>query len=493
MERAFCHGSGLFILDVCVPDESKPMCGKCATAIDTLQHNEKEPSFMKKTTALLLLCCLIIAALPVAAAEKGPFSFTDGWGYKILEDGTAKIISCPQISEENIAIPEILDGIQVTAIDEGIFTCYGYHTLTIPDCIVHMDGNPFNPSWGEIGDIVISPDHPVFRMINGALISKPDSRLICALETATNGVYEIPQGVRIIGKNAFYGHDGMTGILLPDSLEEIQECAFAYCSFEEAVIPHSVKAIGSKAFYGSDLAVIRFEGHIEKMGDNPFVGCDNIREIILADNDPYLEIKGGVLFSKPDHRLIRYPTSSGARSYDVPNGTQIIGGWAFERCENLMRVKIPDGAVSIGEKAFDMCERLGKVILPDTLKTIGDRAFLCCYTLEGRLTIPDSVEETGQGAFLFRPPTFEYGPGSYEKYDTFFYPEPYEWLLMTIEAVLSVHVVCGFITMFITRKKHIRGGASWGLLLGIAGIAAVLIRMRKRKMEIPNTAPVQAA
>lgn len=41
MECAICHGSGPFTLEACVLDESKPMCDKCATAIDALSEDEE--------------------------------------------------------------------------------------------------------------------------------------------------------------------------------------------------------------------------------------------------------------------------------------------------------------------------------------------------------------------------------------------------------------------------------------------------------------------
>lgn len=41
MECVICHGSGPFSLEACLLDESKPMCDKCAKAIDSLSEDEE--------------------------------------------------------------------------------------------------------------------------------------------------------------------------------------------------------------------------------------------------------------------------------------------------------------------------------------------------------------------------------------------------------------------------------------------------------------------
>ena len=83
----------------------------------------------------------------------------------------------------------------------------------------------------------------------------------------------------------------------------------------------------------------------------------------------------GVLFSKPDNRLIWYPNGSGAQTYAIPAGTQTIGDYAFIACSSLTSVTIPDGVTSIGTWAFFGCDSLTSVTIPDSVTSIAEDAF----------------------------------------------------------------------------------------------------------------------
>ena len=95
-------------------------------------------------------------------------------------------------------------------------------------------------------------------------------------------------------------------------------------------VPDSVTGIGDRAFYScGNLAGVTIPDSVADVGANPFVCCDELREIGVSPDHPYLEITDGVLFSKPDKRLICYPCAFAAPDYTVPGGTRNIGGSAF--------------------------------------------------------------------------------------------------------------------------------------------------------------------
>ena len=98
----------------------------------------------------------------------------------------------------------------------------------------------------------------------------------------------------------------------------------------------------------------------------------------------------GVLFSKPDRRLICYSTALPEGPYEIPEGTQAIGSEAFRNCENLTGLTIPDSVRTIGEGAFSNCVSLKELVIPFGVTTIGLFAFSGCGSLV-RLTIPGSV------------------------------------------------------------------------------------------------------
>ena len=117
-------------------------------------------------------------------------------------------------------------------------------------------------------------------------------------------------------------------LVIPDSLDgipvtSIGKDAFMDDSLKEITIPDTVTRIRDKAFEWSEsLTKITIPDSVTDMGANPFTGCGNLTEIIVSPDHPYLEIVDGVLFSKPDHRLVSYPFANTAASYVVPDGTE---------------------------------------------------------------------------------------------------------------------------------------------------------------------------
>lgn len=75
----------------------------------------------------------------------------------------------------------------------------------------------------------------------------------------------------------------------------------------------------------------------------------------------------------------------------------IVGGMAFEDCNELSAVELPNTITCIEEMAFFGCDKLTSIVIPDSVTRIGKSAFTYCE-LEN-LHIPDSVTEIGDRAF----------------------------------------------------------------------------------------------
>ena len=83
----------------------------------------------------------------------------------------------------------------------------------------------------------------------------------------------------------------------------------------------------------------------------------------------------------------------------IPDSVQIIGGYAFAKCQRVTEVVIPRSVVKILGGAFSHCKGLVKVTIPDSVYSVGESAFEECVALT-EIVIPDSVTEIGKSAFL---------------------------------------------------------------------------------------------
>ena len=364
---------------------------------------------------LLILGAMIYMMLSVSVFAEEAETFRSGdYEYALLENRTAEITKYNGETAE-LVVPSELDGYSVTSIGDGAFhNRSNLHIITLPDSIKTIGANPFTL---DNIRITVSPDHPYLAVIDGVLFSKPDKRLIYFPDAKED--YVVPDGIQSIGDAAFWGCSSLSSIALPEGLTSIGMCAFWGCSnLSSILLPDGLTSIEIGAFCNcSNLSNITLPEGLTSIGDYAFVACSSLSRITLPDSietiginpfssnnisisvspdHPYLAIIEGVLFSKPDKRLVYFPDTK--EEYVVPNGIQCIGDSAFDGCLSLSSITLPDGLTDIGNCAFKNCSSLSSIVLPEGVTSIGDSAFYNCSSLSN-IVLPKGFTSIGVYAF----------------------------------------------------------------------------------------------
>ena len=258
----------------------------------------------------------------------------------------------------------------------------------------------------------------------------------------------IPEGVSMIGEDAFMNNAAIKSVVIPKTLKKIEVDAFNGCSGIESIVfaegegekdltigayafamcdnfydqhfPKRVKEIGVGAFAGCfELENISFEEGVGIIDDQAFQECDRLRKIVLPDsailngvpfdecvldsitvgeNNPrYKSIKGD-LYDKEGKTLVQYATAKSGKSFVLPEGVEVIGRKAFAGSVYLEKVVLPVGLKKIDVGAFERCKKIERVDLPEGLLEIGALAFCDCHKIEN-ITIPEGVKTIDDNAF----------------------------------------------------------------------------------------------
>jgi len=225
--------------------------------------------------------------------------------------------------------------------------------------------------------------------------------------------------VTSIGNSAFYTCDNITTIVIPDSVTNIGDFAFALTGLTDVVIPNSVTSIGLEAFCKcTNLTSVVLPKGLTSIADGTFSDCSSLGSITI----PSTVVSIG-------NSAFRHCSLTGIT---IPNSVIRIGDDAFIYC-SLISVDIPSSVASIGELAFD-CGSLafftvdaanpfyssisgvlfnksqttllkypaameGAYTIPSSVTTIGDTAFYDCPHLTN-VTIPNSVVRIGISGFF---------------------------------------------------------------------------------------------
>ncbi|WP_298482248.1 leucine-rich repeat protein [uncultured Ruminococcus sp.] len=427
----------------------------------------------------------------VAFIGEGVFdNCKDIWEITFCNDMSAQEIqpyfeTCNSSATYNIILPDSME-----SIPDGYFKdCANLGDVTIPETVKTIEAGAFQNTGIRritIPETVeyISPD--AFQNCKRLLevtfcnsIEEIPSEMFVGCEELRS--VTLPDTVTSIGDNAFAGTEvDANKFTFPENLQTIGKNVFPqiikkYESFIDYVVtsvdlPDSVVTIYDNSFpnlwylgLGSNFQEILHSSDISSLQDHP-----GLMDLQLSEDNPYLTLKNGVLYSKdmtilyevapkadiPDGvvsipktvteirsiiysdnvkafdvelgnpvyssingiltdksgtKLLQFPNGSTPTACTIPSGITTVGAYAFYRTP-LQKIKFPASVTTIEDHAFANSS-VKLVMFADGLQTIGEQAFY--ETNMKTALIPASVTTIGSKAFQ----------GSSYEYLTFLHPQ----------------------------------------------------------------------
>ena len=126
--------------------------------------------------------------------------------------------------------------------------------------------------------------------VKGTKVSKGD----CDIDfsdtlTAYNGSAKniiLPDGIKVIGEDAFFGNKQITAVAVPVGVETIEDGAFWMClSLKNVVLPSTLRKIGENAFNSCvELTSIMIPEGVVEIGANAFTNCKKLKDIHVPNS-----------------------------------------------------------------------------------------------------------------------------------------------------------------------------------------------------------------
>lgn len=206
----------------------------------------------KKTLAIVSALSMLCAVpfLPETIQESAVITAKADKTYKNLTyfvnyDNTVMITGYTKTIEGELVIPDEIDGMPVTAIEEQAFLSCGMTSVKIPDTVTE------------------------------------------------------------IGKSAFNSCTKLNSIVIPKGITKIENDTFAACAFDSFIIPETITEIGSNAFcYCSELTSIVIPETVIKIGDAVFSDCTNLSSVTIKNKDCAIALDNPTTLGVPSRTAI---------------------------------------------------------------------------------------------------------------------------------------------------------------------------------------------
>ena len=216
-----------------------------------------------------------------------------------------------------ITLPE-----NITSIGkEAFLDCKSLTSINIPSKVQTLGQNALS-GCTAMTSITVDGSNTAFCDIDGVLFSKDKTTLI-QFPAAKATAYDVPEGTKTIGRDAFYVSKLKT-VTLPASIEELGFDAFGYSNSLEALeIPEGVTTIGDYILDGcKNVKTLHIPSSVTSIGEYMCNGCNALTDVYCAMTTPLAIAKNNFTTTAYNTATLHVP----AFAVDAHRDTE---GWKY--------------------------------------------------------------------------------------------------------------------------------------------------------------------
>ena len=351
----------------------------------------------------ILLVLAIFMCIPIQArADDGIVVEKDGdFLYRVEgeSDNPEVTIYSYVGSDTDVTVPSEIKGMPVTTLHGTFSGKETVKTVTIPEGVRLIEYNAF---FGCTALTTVVLPSSLEEMTEYTFYQCTNLKTV-SLDTANSKLTKI-------GRYSFAYCEKLTGFDIPSSLKELEEFVFAYCSsLKKIIIPDTVEKIDISAFrMCTNVTEIKLPGTVKEASEFALFGCDKvitaelpISMVTLANLQRSDDLETLVIVDDgstelPDKDALNEKKK--LKKVVFPDSLTSIPRAFCRSISALEEVKLPANLKIISNASFSKCTNLKTIDLPDTVTEIGAFAFADCTSLKD-FTIPDGIKSIGEEAF----------------------------------------------------------------------------------------------
>ena len=260
-------------------------------------------------------------------------------GYKVTGIGSLAFVRCLRL--KSVVIPEGVRYLGVQAfcgcraleqvklpftldiIDREVFEkCESLERIDIGEC-PYITGRSFNCS--TLARVSVAKTNHEYVDVNGCLLSSSRRELVFFPRTERS-VYLLPASVEEIGEGAFACCNSLRKVTIRGRVKKVGAHAFESCRNLESVAFLGVSEVEDRAFANCpNLKRVSFPSSLVRAGTLLFDGCTKLQSVEFAGDAPLIDTSESLFGYAPDDLTIT--VRKGSKGWKAPNAEGLPDRW----------------------------------------------------------------------------------------------------------------------------------------------------------------------
>ena len=275
----------------------------------------------------------------------------------------------------------------LTIGEQAFYSCTSLNSLTLPENLAALGANAFG-NISALTEVTVNCAGDALAFENAAFgtTSETPKFYLRTLNIGEkfgvvdiNGVFgNTLSVVNVDEKNQNYSV--VDGVIFDKEVTRL--VYYPTVKTGDYVMPDSVVYIGANVFAHKYLSKVTIGGNIAEIGENAFIGCENLTEVVFVESDTELKIYANAF------------KGTSIKSLTLPERTVMIGEGAFMNCTKLTKANVPAKVTKLEVDVFNGCTALSSVTIGEGVTALDDMSFANCTSLT-EITLPKSITALG--------------------------------------------------------------------------------------------------